>query len=541
MGAKAIVKEFAGRSKVDIDWMLFICIFGKNQFAENMKFSGCLFAFFQLFALAGNTQELLEISHACAYDGKENSNNYHCFDASKEADTIVQEICSAVSLEKNFVVRASNVTNALAAQIDGKRVILYSTIFLEKFKADSRTRWAAYSVLAHEIGHHLNGHYFDESDPQKRKTMELEADRFSGGTLRLLGASLDEAKAGLETMGGTLESQTHPPASARREAVASGWKKQDEHLKTLGLTVPEMPGLPVDTDGDGLSDAEDKCPENQGLASNQGCPELPDNMVRLPGGTFEMGDIYADGQEQEKPSHFVDVSAFYISKTEITFDEYDSYALATGAEIPWDEGWGHGKNPVINITWIDALRYCNWLSSQYGLSPIYEIKDNQVKADWNANGFRLPTEAEWEYAARGAVNAFVFCQGGFNVRFGNGSKNADPDAINFNAAKELKLSYSTVGINRKKIIPVGNFSPSCFELYDMSGNVSEWVWDFFGPYSYSAETEKNPHGPVSGFYHVHRGGSWSNGPSEIRTTARDWKGPMFKGNNLGFRLARNAD
>ena len=492
-------------------------------------------SFLLVVPIAGFAQDLMVIGHACAYDGEGNSNDYYTFNASAEADTIVQEICNAVSLEKNFVVRASNVANALATQVDGKRVILYSTNFLEKFKADALTRWAAYSVLAHEIGHHLNGHNFDETDTQKRKMMELEADRFSGGALRLLGASLDEAKAGLETLGSTLESQTHPPPSARREAVASGWKKQDERLKILGVTTPAVPSLPVDTDGDGLSDAEDKCPEKQGLASNQGCPELPDNMVRIPGGTFEMGDVFGAGSDLEKPTHQVELAGYFLGKTEVTFDAYDTYCLATGTEMPWEEGWGRGKNPVINVTWIDALQFCNWLSAQYGLKPVYEINGNEARATWTANGFRLPTEAEWEFAARAVAPG----QGGGNIRFGNGETLADPAAINFNGSAEFKTMHSMAGVNRQKILPVASFHPNSLGLYDMSGNVMEWVWDYYGPYS--TAPEKNPHGPVSGFPHVHRGGGWSSGPKGIYTTTRDWKGPLFKGNNLGFRLARNAD
>lgn len=177
------------------------------------------------------SQELIVVTHSCAYDGEEADKEFYQFDPSDEADRIVAEICSAVSLSKNFNIKASNVKNALATAEGGQRYILYSTSFLEKFKSEARTRWAAYSVLAHEIGHHLNGHNFSEPDPVKRKRMELEADKFSGGVLRLLNANLGEAQAGIETFGLEGETKTHPPASARREAIASGWKKQDERLR----------------------------------------------------------------------------------------------------------------------------------------------------------------------------------------------------------------------------------------------------------------------------------------------------------------------
>lgn len=209
-----------------------------------MKLFACLFA--SLFALKLLAQDPILVTHSCSYDGEEAGREFYQFDPSDEADRIVAEICNAVSLSKNFNIKASNVKNALATTEGGQRYILYSTSFLEKFKSEARTRWAAYSVLAHEIGHHLNGHNFSETDPSKRKRMELEADKFSGGVLRLLSANLTEAQAGIETFGLEGESKTHPPASARREAIASGWKKQDERLREQGVaTTPTTNfGLP---------------------------------------------------------------------------------------------------------------------------------------------------------------------------------------------------------------------------------------------------------------------------------------------------------
>ena len=135
-------------------------------------------------------QEVIRIRDFCAYRNETILSEYYQWAPGTEADQIVSDICRAVSLQKNFIVKASNVENAMALMdADGHRMILYSTLFLEKFKADTRTRWAAYSVLAHEIGHHLNHHRFDESDPARRRILELQADEFSGGALRLLGSA----------------------------------------------------------------------------------------------------------------------------------------------------------------------------------------------------------------------------------------------------------------------------------------------------------------------------------------------------------------
>ncbi len=174
-------------------------------------------------------QTSLLLTKGCAYSGNgEPGREAYVFEPSAEAEKIVSEIVDAISLPKNFIVKSADVENALATTEDGQRYILYSTSFLEKFKADANTRWAAYSVLAHEIGHHLSGHDFAEKDLRKRKKMELEADLFSGGVLYLLGASLAEAQAGIRTFALAGETTTHPPASARMEAVANGWKRQEE-------------------------------------------------------------------------------------------------------------------------------------------------------------------------------------------------------------------------------------------------------------------------------------------------------------------------
>jgi hypothetical protein len=186
-----------------------------------------LFTFLAWTALT-YAQEPLRIHNACSFAGRETEVTYYQFDASREADSIVGAILTAVSLEKNFVVKSSNCNNALATVENGRRYILYNTTFLEQFKRDARSRWAAYGVFAHEIGHHLQGHNFAETDAGRRKLMELEADKFAGGVLRLLGACLDDAQAGVSVYALAGESSTHPSGNARREAVASGWKKQDE-------------------------------------------------------------------------------------------------------------------------------------------------------------------------------------------------------------------------------------------------------------------------------------------------------------------------
>jgi len=179
----------------------------------------------------------LHVKQGCSYDDALAEKDLYLYDPSNEAERIVAEIVDALGLDKNFTVRSSNVSNALATSFNGTRYIFYSTSFLEKFKADANTQWAAYSVMAHEIGHHLNAHNFGETNPRARKMLELEADQFSGSVLRMLGATIDEAQAGLNTFDLQGETNTHPPTTARKEAVSNGWKKRDEWLRDRGMKV----------------------------------------------------------------------------------------------------------------------------------------------------------------------------------------------------------------------------------------------------------------------------------------------------------------
>ncbi|MFK7806211.1 MAG: M48 family metalloprotease [Saprospiraceae bacterium] len=186
-----------------------------------------------LFTLSLQAQDVITIKHSCSFDEEETEQEFYYFGASSEADKIVEQIVDAVSIAKNFVVKSSDCKNALATEENGQRYILYNTSFLEKFKKDARTKWAAYCVLAHEIGHHLNGHDFKSTNSKLRKKMELQADIFAGGVLHKLGATLDEAKAGIEMLQNKGGSDTHPPTRARAEAIANGWKKSEENIKKL--------------------------------------------------------------------------------------------------------------------------------------------------------------------------------------------------------------------------------------------------------------------------------------------------------------------
>ncbi|MEZ4919364.1 MAG: SUMF1/EgtB/PvdO family nonheme iron enzyme [Saprospiraceae bacterium] len=285
---------------------------------------------------------------------------------------------------------------------------------------------------------------------------------------------------------------------------------------------PQQKGLladrgcpPPDRDGDGVPDKSDKCPDKAGKAYLEGCPEttsvLPDDgLVLVRGGTFTMG-CTSEQQDcfiNEKPAHIVTVDDFYIGRYEVT-------------QKLWTDIMGKNPSlfrncddcPVENVSWNDVQDFLKKLNAKYP-----------------GQNYRLPTEAEWEYAARG---------GGKQMLFGNGKNVANPDEINFDASSDYKKSYSTSGTYRQKTVPVGSLnSPNTLGLYDMSGNVAEWCSDWYGDDYYKNSPTSNPTGPATGADRVIRGGSWGLSPRNCRVTNRLNCIPDAIYGFIGFRLAR---
>ena len=233
-------------------------------------------------------------------------------------------------------------------------------------------------------------------------------------------------------------------------------------------------------------------------------------FIHIRGGTFEMGDTFGEGMSSELPVHTVTLDDYYLSATEVTFAQYDAFCEATERRKPGDENWGRGQFPVINVPFEDINAFCSWLSDETG------------------RDIRLPTEAEWEYAAR---------ERGKKIRFGNGNESADPTEINFDGSAAYKESYSRPGVFRGKSVPVGSFAPNALGLYDMSGNVWEWCSDFDKGHYYANSPSDNPQGPQSGYFRVLRGGSWRDPPEYCRTTSRINHYPGDGYYYHGFRLA----
>jgi formylglycine-generating enzyme required for sulfatase activity len=180
--------------------------------------------------------------------------------------------------------------------------------------------------------------------------------------------------------------------------------------------------------------------------------------------------------------------------------------------------WEGDDLPVETVDWYEAVEFCNKLSVKEGLAPAYRGSGDNIVCDFSASGCRLPTEAEWEYAARGANRDAIYYEY-------SGSNSAD--------------SVAWYGDNSdSETHPVGTKQPNSLGIYDMSGNVWEWCWDWYGNYSGGAQS--NPTGASSGSDRVRRGGGWGNSASGVRSAGRAGNDPSDRGYGIGFRVARSA-
>lgn len=277
--------------------------------------------------------------------------------------------------------------------------------------------------------------------------------------------------------------------------------------------------------------------------------KVPQGFVLIPAGSFLMGDAL-DGMTNA-PVHEVTVSGFYLAKLEVTKGEWDKvreWGAAHGyADLPMGGG-STPTHPVQGITWYALVKWCNACSEQAGFTPCYytdaahtvvyksrSFNIDNTMVNWRANGYRLPTEAEWEKAARGGLEQKRFPWG----------DTISHSLANFNNSGSEAYQTGTRDFHPASVtggdpytMPVGSFAPNEYGLYDMAGNVWEGCWDWFGNYSVGAQTD--PRGVPAGLSRVVRGGSCCFNASFARCAYRDFNMPGGPGNySFGFRLARS--
>ena len=294
----------------------------------------------------------------------------------------------------------------------------------------------------------------------------------------------------------------------------------------IGCNNPSEPGNDDNTGG------------QQGDGGGTETAVVPEDFVLIPAGTFQMGS--EKGYSENKPVHEVTITKdFYMGKYEVTQAEYEKYCTYESSTP--SSSYGDGENyPAYYVSWYDALVYCNKRSIAEGLTPCYSINDSTNPEDWGeesissdatwnaaicnfeANGYRLPTEAEWEYAARAGDNTV--------------------DALTYSGTKNIdELGDYAWGIvnSGSTTHEVGTKKVNAFGLYDMSGNVSEWCWNRFTS-KYDEETEggNDPTGASSGSYRVYRGGNWYNFMDNCAVSCRNRDNPFGDSYDLGFRVVR---
>lgn len=258
---------------------------------------------------------------------------------------------------------------------------------------------------------------------------------------------------------------------------------------------------------------------------------IPDDFVLIKGGTFQMGSPETEAwRSADETQHSVAISDFYMSKYELTQKEYEEITGNNPSNFS-------GENlPVENISWLDAIAYCNARSEKDGLTPVYTIDGQNVSWDRSANGYRLPTEAEWEYACRAGTTTPFYMEKSPSAEDANYYGHY-PYEIEDNYFSQGNLEVKP-GEYRQTTVPVDSFYENPYGLYNMHGNVSEWVWDYYG--EYPTEEQTDPTGPSSGTLRVYRGGGWNdfakNMRSAYRATLEQSKGSF----NLGIRLVLNA-
>jgi sulfatase modifying factor 1 len=238
-------------------------------------------------------------------------------------------------------------------------------------------------------------------------------------------------------------------------------------------------------------------------------------FVPVKGGCYEMGDSVGEGESNERPVHEVCVGDFLIGKFEVTNEQFRKFRAGHNSGTYEGIQLNDDKQPAVNVSWEDAVAFAKWLSEKTG----------QI--------YRLPTEAEWEYAARGGTKTSRF--------WGN---NPDEACTYANVAdissKSRWKTWKAHYCDDKFVVsaPVGSFKPNAYGLYDMLGNVWEWTEDVFDSAAYTKLPRNNPVFGGEGEYRVMRGGGWSNGPLGVRTSNRVGLTPTFGHHGLGFRLVR---
>jgi len=277
----------------------------------------------------------------------------------------------------------------------------------------------------------------------------------------------------------------------------------------------------------------------------QGASQVPEGMVLIPAGDFVMGDTFGDGYSDELPVHTVTVSAFYMGETEVAKTQWDTvhgWAVTNGYAFE-NAGLGKaGNHPVHTVSWNDCVKWANARSEKEGLRACYTVggevyRTNAVapEVDRQANGYRLPTEAEWEKAARGgAANLRFPWSDTSTIQHTRANYRADTGSYAYDTSAQDGF-HPDYGDGLSNTSPVGTFAPNGYGLYDMAGNLWEWCEDVYVD-SYEGTPTDGSAQTSGGSLRVIRGGGWAYSARHVRSAYRHGYLPSHTGRNVGFRV-----
>jgi len=312
-------------------------------------------------------------------------------------------------------------------------------------------------------------------------------------------------------------------------------------------------------------------------------PCVPDDMVYIPDGEFEMGDHFApEGWDNELPVHSVLLDAFFMSSCEVTNQQYcdflnsaypaqlkvvsgivyassdstnsypycDTSTASSYSQIAFSDpdfsvrtknGRDMSDDPMVEVSWYGAVAYCNWRSSAEGYESCYDL--STWECNFAKHGYHLPTEAEWEYAARGGLSGKRFPWSDPNISHSRANYYADPDYYPYDENPTSGCHPDWNDGIYPYTSPVGTFSANVYGLYDMAGNVWEWCNDWYDSnyYSTTPYPHVNPEGPASGSGRVLRGGCWLSDAYVCRVAYRPNRGPGDRYHNVGFRIVLDLE